>query len=217
MTAESRHERSPATVVPPPLSRFAWATLVVAGLSVLASPATSGAGGKIEAGAYCPLPERGQKPVCLTPAEAEYETFFAELADVGQPSDASARRVERDLLSSTGDDYLALSSISYGYYRMAQTAAAAPNPDPMLVARLESWNELLSSAYERTGADPAFREAVRRAAEDIHEKAPTVGAGDGTSATLVDALARIDDPGAKHGVRGALARLFGRLLGEEAR
>lgn len=172
-------------------------------------------GGASKPGAYCPLPARGQKPVCLSPAEEQYEDFFAGL-ESGAPSEGAALAVERDLLSGGDGDYLALSSIAYGYYRLTQQAASLPDPNPILVARLERWNELLSSVYASEASSPSYRDAVRRAAQDIREKTPE-GPGESTSATLIAALERIDDPGARHGVRGALTRLFERLVGQEAR
>ncbi len=41
--------------------------------------------------------------------------------------------------------------------------------DPALVARLERWNELFATAFETSGEDPGYREAVRSAANLVED------------------------------------------------
>ena len=105
-------------------------------------------------GAYCPFPEPGQKPACLAPVQERYPAFL-EGADRGRIDEAVTAGVEADLTaaSDTRDAYLALSSLAYAYYRLAQREAANPGADPALVRRLEHWNGLLSGLYHDADAD----------------------------------------------------------------
>jgi hypothetical protein len=133
----------------------------------------------------------------------------------------SLESVERALEdeNAAADRTLALSSLAYGYFMLAERAAASERPDPALVARLERWNDLLGSAYEKAERDPSFRTAVREAALDLHARAPAVGCEDAGSCPstglLLETLRRIDDPASETGVRGALGKLLGRMLGDE--
>ena len=74
---------SAATVM---LRRTGAALLLGALLAVGASAA-----GDLTAGAYCPLPEPGEAPSCLVPAQAEYGEFFRGVAS-GAPSEAQLHR-----------------------------------------------------------------------------------------------------------------------------
>jgi hypothetical protein len=177
--------------------------------------------GKPEVGAYCPLPKKGEAPVCLSPAKAEYGEFFAAL-ESGNLSDANTAPIETDLRAGDATDrrVLALSSVSYGYYTLARQISEQDEADPRLLARLRHWNQLLLDTYGQSGVDPQLQAAVREAAVDLHAHAPAVGemcpAGEpGTQCDgadgLVRALAMIDS---NAGVRTPLSRLVNRLLGE---
>ena len=69
--------------------------------------------------------------------------------DDGELSDEDAERLERDVASGAASKtpFLAISSLSYGYYRLAQRAAASADEDPVIAARLQRWNDLLSQAF----------------------------------------------------------------------
>jgi hypothetical protein len=171
-------------------------------------------------GTYCPLPRAGEKPSCLAPAQSAYGEFFAAV-EQGQIGDEAAARVEAELTDPTRDqdDFLALSSLAYGYYRLAQQAAD-PSTDPSLAARLERWNRLLSAAYARDAQDEPFRSAVRLAASDLAEKAPEVRTecvgedGEPVACSATRSLLEQLDAADRVGVRGALARILDRWLGE---
>jgi hypothetical protein len=192
-------------------------------LGIALGAATSGASNsnaKPAPGAYCPLPEKGQAPVCLAPAQAEYEDFFAGV-ESGDLSEDAAHAVELDLGSNEATErtYLALSSLSYGYYRLAELVARSPETDPALLPRLKRWNDLLLQVYEGAGADSPLGSAVREAALDLQRHTPAIGAlcpaesppDDCTSADgLVRALARLDQ---NAGVRSPLTRLMNRMVG----
>ena len=199
--------------------RQCWSALAAA-LVGLVAPAARAAD-EIRPGAYCPLPEPGEKPQCLEPAQREYGEFFGAV-DGGELGDAQTARLETDLASGAegANAYLALSSLAYGYYRLAQRAAATPGEDPEVVARLERWNALLARAYQVSPDDAPYRDAVRVAALDIQERSPSVklrcldaegeaAACDSTEAVL-RALGRGRD---ETGVRGVLGRLLERLFG----
>ena len=185
------------------------------------------AGDPSQPGAYCPFPKKGEKPVCFDQVEAEYSDFFAAV-DSGVVDEVEVSQLERTLQQAdrTEERTLALSSLAYGYFMLAERAASSEHPDPALVARLESWNALLSRVYEDPASEPGFRTAVREAALDLHARAPDVGPDSGecepaedgrtcgTTSRLLVALRRIDDPDAGTGVRGALGKLLGRMLGE---
>jgi hypothetical protein len=188
---------------------------------VLLAAGAQGAG-EIRRGAYCPLPKPGEKPACLLPAKQAYGEFFSALDASGDVGDTAAARLEADVAAGAGSEnaYLALSSLAYGYYRLSQQAAATPNDDPELVARLERWNALLSSAYASSAQDADFQDSVREAALDLRRRAPPVALScldasgarvscDSTEAVLRD-IDRLRD---EVGVRGALSRLLGRFFG----
>jgi hypothetical protein len=157
-------------------------------------------------------------------AREEYSDFL-DSVESGELDSGAARKLEVDL-SSGERAYLALSSLAYGYYRLAEQAAAEPDQSPILIARLESWNALLSELYTSSGDDPALQRAVREAAEDLHRRAPRVGAecrdASGAPADcpstglLLRMLREADAQSGRHGVRGALTQLLNRLRGAEA-
>jgi len=191
---------------------------------VLLAASAQGAG-EIRPGAYCPFPKPGEKPACLLPAKQEYGEFFAALDANGSVGETAAARLEADVAAGAGSEnaYLALSSLAYGYYRLSQQAAATPNEDPELVARLERWNALLSRAYASSPQDAKFQDSVREAALDLQRRAPPVELScldqsggrvrcDSTEAVLRD-IDRLRD---QVGVRGALSRLLERYFGDGA-
>jgi hypothetical protein len=176
---------------------------------------------EIEPGAYCPFPQEGETPECLEPAQDRYAEFFAALA-AGDLSDEDVANLERDVASGAWSDtpYLAISSLSYGYYQLAQLAAANPDEDPAVVARLERWNELLVRAYDISGDDPSYRAAVREAALDLERRGPRVPLecvderGQTTECNSTEAVLRgFNQAEEKIGIRGALGRLFQRVMG----
>ena len=178
------------------------------------------------AGAYCPFPEPGQKAACLAPAENRYPGFL-DSADSGALDDVAAARIEADLTASatSADAYLALSSLAYAYYRLAQFEAADPGADPGLVARLEHWNGIMSSVYRDASNDPRLRSAVFEAAADLHARVPAAdgdcekgasGGACGSTSGLMQTLRSADDFSEHRGVRGALSRMLSRMLGREA-
>jgi hypothetical protein len=194
----------------------AWAAiraLVLLGLVGLPVGFARGDGSDpTSAGAYCPLPEPGQVPRCLDPARAQFGDFF-EAVEAGKLEDGESQRLEAALGGSASPEeaYLALSSLAYGYFRLAQRAAADPEARPELTERLERWNRILVDAYADNRADPEFQQAVRRAAHDIDTKAPTGG----PTSELLQQISQAD--GQSSGMRGALEGLIGRILGEEPR
>jgi hypothetical protein len=177
----------------------------------------------VRPGAYCPFPKPGEKPACLLPAKQEYGEFFAALDQKGDVGEAAAARLEADLAAGavSQNAYLALSSLAYGYYRLSQQAAAAPNEDPELVARLERWNTLLARAYAASPQDARFQDSVREAALDLKRRAPPVDlacldeAGSRVRCDSTEAVLRdIDRMRDQVGVRGALSRLLGRFFSD---
>jgi hypothetical protein len=183
-------------------------------------PAATHAGtteGRPAAGAYCPLPEAGQKPVCLSPAEDRYGEFFAAV-EGGHIADADAANVEADLSSGFGSQraYLALSSISYGYWRLATRIARAPDADPALRERLSHWNAVLLAAYSKSQSDPLFSDALRTAALDLQSRSPQRGSDCEAAEecepaeVLVRTLAAFD---ANSGLRAPLEQLIQRFQG----
>jgi len=180
------------------------------------------AAGDVKPGAYCPFPKKGEKPSCMEPAQQEYGEFFTALAEGDELSDEDVSRLERDVASGAKADtaYLAISSLSYGYFRLAQQAAANPGEDPAVVARLERWNELLAEAYDASSEDPTYREAVREAALDLQERAPAVVLdcanehGETVACNSTEVVLRgFNRAGEQVGIRGALGRLLNRMLG----
>lgn len=210
MAAGSRR-RSPGLV---------GALLLLTGTLLGAATAIAGSGQSAAvAGAYCPLPEPGQTPACLTPARATYGDFFAAIGRGDVPA-GEAAAVEADLTGGSGTEraYLALSSLSYGYYRLAERLRAQPDGDPVLQARLDHWNQLLVAIYGSQASDPRFRAAMRQAAHDLHRRAAAdvtacpnrYPGGCEHSEQLVRALSAIDDTA---GVRSPLGHLVRRLFG----
>ena len=190
----------------------------------LLAAAAQGAG-DVRPGAYCPFPKPGEKPACMLPAKQAYGEFFAALDREGDLSGAAVARVEADVAegASSENAYLALSSLAYGYYRLSQQAAATPNEDPEVVARLERWNALLSSAYAASPQDGKFQDSVREAALDLKRRAPPVQiscldeSGGRVPCDSADAVLRdIDQLRDQVGVRGAISRLLSRFFGDDA-
>ena len=184
----------------------------------LAAGAPALAADKIAPGAYCPLPRAGEKPSCLGPAEQAYGDFFQAI-DENAADDERLARVEA-AVGAGERDYLALNSLSWGYYRLSQQAARTPGADPEIVARLERWNALLSAAYGESPEDDPYREAVRTAALDLSRKAPpvTVRCTDPQGRTIecdsTEAVVRgLDAAASDAGPRGALERLLERWFG----
>jgi hypothetical protein len=176
---------------------------------------------EIQPGAYCPFPQEGETRECLDPAEDAYAEFFSALA-AGDLSDEDAARLERDVASGPSSEapYLAISSLSYGYYRLAQRAATNPDEDPAVVARLQRWNELLAQAYDVSADDPSYRAAVREAALDLERRGPQVKLhcvderGRRTECNSTEAVLRgFNRAEEKIGIRGALGRLLRRMMG----
>jgi len=193
----------------------------MASASMLAAASISSAAGDVGPGAYCPFPKKGEKPKCMEPATQEYGEFFSAL-DSGSLSDQDVERLEHDVASGAASDepYLAISSLSYGYFRLAQQAAANPDEDPAIVARLERWNSLLSQAYASSSGDENYRSAVRDAALDLQERAPSVTLacadeqGEIVECTSTESVIRgFNRAQDQVGIRGALDRLLNRMLG----
>jgi hypothetical protein len=188
---------------------------------VCSGPSTSRAAGEIGPGAYCPLPKRGETPTCLEPAQAEFGDFFRTVQEGGSDP-AGLARVEETVAAGAVSEraFLALSSLSYGYYRLSQQAARTPGADPEIAARLERWNELLGRAYETSGEHEDYRRAVREAALDLQRNAPPVRLtcrderGEPVACDSTDAVMRgIDTAADDVGLRGGLERLLERILG----
>jgi hypothetical protein len=176
-------------------------------------------------GAYCPLPEPGQKPACLEPARAQYAKFFEALG-ADRLDDANAAQLEADLAAGADSEraYLALSSLAWGYYWMAERAARAPHTPPEVQARLERWNELLAAAYAASPGDAAYRAALREAAADVHRRAAPLDLNcldergaparcDSTEAVLRTLSHERD----RSGIRGTLRSLVERVRGGDAK
>jgi hypothetical protein len=204
----------------PRLGRSARATAALLAWILLRAPAPGA--DEIQPGAYCPLPQAGEVSECLQPAREEYDDFFAAV-DAGQVDDAESARVEAVVAGggASANAYLALSSLSYGYYRLAQRVAAAPGADPAAIARLERWNALLAQAYETSTDDPRYREAVHAAVSDLHQRSQVrVGCADAqgqpAECDSTEAVLRgFDAAVSEVGIRGALQRLIERILGPE--
>jgi len=196
------------------------AVLLALGCGWLVDHAALASDGEIKAGAYCPFPKEGEVPSCMAPAQSTYGEFFSSLDATGAPSAAEAARLEADLISGVDRErsYLALSSLTYAYYRLAQAASQSPDARPELTERLERWNGLLSAAYAES-ADQRFQSAVREAATDLHERAPSIatecdgisGQTCNTTGSLLAALDRMDQRG---GMRTPLTHLLNRVIGE---
>lgn len=176
-------------------------------------------------GAYCPLPEKGEVPRCLDPAQQAYGSFFSALEeDDAHEEDAALATVEETVARGADDAqaYLALSSLTYGYYRLAQRAAASEDIDPQIAARLNRWNELLALAYRSSPEDEPYRAAVRRAALDLSERAPVRlpcrdAEGHETECHSTESVLRgINAASERAGIRGALEGLLRRIFGSES-
>jgi len=204
----------------PRLERGARATAAPLAGILLSAPAPGA--NPIQPGAYCPLPPAGEVSECLQPARVEYDDFFAAV-DSGQVDNADSARVEAVVAGGGASDnaYLALSSLSYGYYRLAQRVAATPGANPAAIARLERWNALLARAYETSTDDPHYRDAVHAAVTDLHQRTQArVGCADAqgqpAKCDSTEAVLRGFDAAASEvGIRGALQRLLERILGPE--
>lgn len=204
------------------MRRGRGAALGLAGLAAaLAGPAQ--AGGGATPGAYCPLPERGEVPQCMAPAQAEYSDYFAAL-ERGKLADADAAQIEQAVAEGAKSEhaYLALSSLTYGYYQLARREAERPEQDPEVALRLSRWNALLERAYEASPEDDAYRTAVQRAAQELRLRAPiqlpcqdAQGAPTACSSTegVLRGLEAADD---RAGIRGALERLLRRFFGGDS-
>jgi hypothetical protein len=186
------------------------------------APARAAGRGEIQPGAYCPLPARGEVPKCLAPARETWTDFFTAVeGGAAEPGlGAVEGDVERVVAGGADEEaaYLALSSLSYGYYRLAQRAAHSETADPEVTRRLARWNDLLAHAYRVSPDDDRYRAAVRQAALELHERAPIdvpCGGSQGARAcrSTEDVLRDIDAAGERVGIRGALAGLLRRLLG----
>jgi len=195
---------------------------LVALLALGAAVARADDVGPSEPGAYCPIPKPGDPPRCLEPAIAEYGEFFDAVEQGRLEDEQPLSRVEGELEAGTrsGAAYLALSSLAYGYYRLSLRAAATPDVDPAIAARLERWNAILAQAYDAAGDDEAFRGAVREAALDLRRNAPPIGLvcrdarGAPVACDSTDAVLRgLDSTADDVGIRGGLERLLERILG----
>jgi hypothetical protein len=173
-------------------------------------------------GAYCPLPEKGEIPRCLEPAQKQYSKFFEAVDDPeAHPGDTDAHlaQVEDEVAKGAGSEhaYLALSSLAYGYYRLAQRAAASPGEDPAIVGRLERWNHLLAQAYAASPEDASYRRAVAQAAADIDRRVDVAltcvdARGEAVACDSTEHVLRgIDAASRRAGIRGALARILHRF------
>lgn len=190
------------------LAAFA-AAAPLAGLLGFGVPTGAGAAGDTdpsEPGAYCGLPEPGEVPSCLQPAQARYADLFVALDEGGDLAKA-ADPVEADLAQRGEEAYLALSSLAYAYWRLASAAAAAERVDPEVAATLEEWNDLLSRVYHKNEDDVSFRRAVRSAALDLEER--TASQGFRPAEGLIPRLDRAQE---QLGVRGAVRRVLHRVF-----
>lgn len=176
-----------------------------------------------QAGAYCPLPKKGEVPRCLAPAQEEYSGFFLGLKE-GEVDEAAVARVEADLKAGAESDrrFEALSSLSYGYFVLAQAATSEGKADPKTQRRLERWNRLLTQTYRESEEDPRYRDAVREAAVDLNQNVPALGLtcrdgqGRATRCNSTEEVIRaIDVARQETGLRGALSRLLRALFGTE--
>ena len=189
---------------------------------VFAAPEPALAGGGSAPGSYCPLPEPGERPACLGPARETYSEYFTAL-DSGAIADADAASLEAAVAQGAAAEhaYLALSSLTHGYFEIARREAARPEQDPEVALRLARWNALLEQAYTASPDDDGYRAAVRRAALELRERAPLPvpcqaegGAASACSSTE-SVLRSIDAANERAGLRGALERLLRRIFPEE--
>lgn len=201
------------------LAAVAWVT----GTLLLTAGARAADGKSFQAGAYCPLPEKGEVPKCLEPAQETYSDFFTALDDETAGDEALAS-VEQAVARGVEEEraYLALSSLTYGYYRLAQRAAVAEAADPETTQRLARWNDLLALAYSNSAEDASYRAAVRQAAEELHARTQvTVPCRDpkgepADCSSTENVLRGFNAASERVGIRGALERLLQRMLGDES-
>jgi hypothetical protein len=194
-------------------------------LAALACPAASAAAGSgaSQPGAYCPLPEKGEAPRCLEPAQSQYGSFFAAVED-GSAHDGRLAEVEGEVARGAAGEhaYLALSSLAYGYYRLAQQASASATESPDVVERLERWNRLLARAYDVSPDDAHYRDAVRLAATDINDRVelglPCEDAqGNASECNSTESVLRgFNAASERVGIRGALERIVLRIFGGDS-
>ena len=159
-------------------------------------------------------------PQCLSPAQNRYGAFFSAL-DEGAEEDAALAEVEQTVARGAQEEqaYLALSSLTHGYYRLARRAAAAEHEDPVVTQRLARWNDLLALAYRESGGDPHYQAAVRRAAEELSDRAevrvPCLDArGEPSHCRSTENVLRGFSAASEDvGIRGALERLLKRVFG----
>ena len=201
----------------------AIAALVLLTAAVAASVAPAQAAGEIEAGAYCPLPKKGETPTCLEPAREEYGEFFSAVGE-GKVDAESLARVEEALAAPDGSrtSYLALSSLAYGYWRLSERAAGQEEAHVEITERLEQWNAVLGRAYDASEGDETFRMALREAALDLQAQAPPVRVsclderGRQTRCDSTDVVVRgLDSAASDAGLRGGLRRLIERWVGSD--
>ena len=194
-----------------------------AALLALLAAGASHAGGGATPGAYCPLPEPGERPKCLAPARATYTEYFAAI-DRGAVADADVASLEAAVARGAAAEhaYLALSSLAHGYYELARREAGRPEQDPEVALRLARWNALLERAYAASPEDESYRAAVRRAATELRERAPLPVPcadehGAPSSCSSTESVLRSIDTADEHaGIRGALERLLRRFFPERA-
>jgi hypothetical protein len=191
-------------------------------LMALVLPRAASGADEIGPGAYCPLPEKGEKPQCLAPAQQQYGGFFDALErSPGPETDAQLLEVESEVERGAASEhaYLALTSLSYGYYRLAQQAAAQPGQDPAVLARLERWNAVLARAYAASPRDARYRSALRQAATDIdrHVDVKLTCVDDQSEPVACDSTEHVlrgfNAESERSGIRGALQRLLERFSG----
>lgn len=186
------------------------AILVAFALSLgapLAAAAGAGGSGRPLPGAYCPIPEPGQPAACIDVARETYPGFI-EGVEQGELDPEATRALEADL-DSVDRVYLALSSLAYGYYRLAEHSDGEADPSPAAEI-LERWNHLLSQLYEASHDRPELQHAVRTAAEDLDRKAQS-----DSSDVLLRTLRQADAEAEQHGIRAALSRIVQRMRGGE--
>jgi hypothetical protein len=158
----------------------------------------------------------------MAPAQQTYSDYFRALAS-GALADADTAQLEQTVAEGAASEhaYLALSSLTYGYYELARREAGRPEQDPEVALRLARWNALLERAYVASSEDDAYRAAVQRAALELRDRAPITlpcqdahGAPAECSSTegVLRGLQAADE---RAGLRGALERLLRRFFPEE--
>ncbi len=169
---------------------------------------------------YCPIPEPGEEPTCLEPLRERYGDLLEEI-DRGALDDQDSERIEA-ALSEGERPYEALSLVAYAYYVLSKRAATAPHQDPQVARRLEHFNALLRTAYQRHAPGDPFRASVEEAVQDIRRRAPPTtlrcrdARGREKPCTSTEALVRgLRELPERRGIRGALSRLLARILGRE--